>query len=173
MTQAQDPVEDDEELYRRVRERTPGDQLCFETIAGRVIFYHAAFNDPKKRPSVDRAILRSRNPHHARASREDGIVALNAAAIRKIGLDQPAQAQSKRVVDILPDPQEGNPAHAVIVIDSTAGSSIFKRLKEALARLATEAGWRVEPGSPLLRSNFVALFYAAFRRVFRFFRSIK
>jgi hypothetical protein len=173
MTTGPTSVNDDEELYRRVRERTPASQLCFETVAGRVVFSQAAFNDPQKRPSVDRAILCSSNPHRSRLAREDGIVALNAAAIRKIGLGQPGQGRSTHVVDVLPDPVRGNLAHAVIVVDPAAGSSIFKRLKEALAHLATEAGWRVEPGTPLLRWNFVAILYDASRRIFRLLRTIK
>ena len=50
-------VGDDEQLYRRIREST-GQQLCYQVVDGRIVFLHAAFNDPKKRPSVDRAILK-------------------------------------------------------------------------------------------------------------------
>ena len=173
MTEGQDRVEDGEELYRRVRDQTPAGQLCFQNIAGRVVFSQAAFNDPQKRPSVDRAKLSGNNPHHARVSRDDGIVALQADAIRQIALNRHGQAQTMHSVNVIPNPVEGNPAHAVIVTDPAATSGIFKRLKEALARLATEAGWRVEPGVPILRPKFLAILHDAFRWVIEFFRRVK
>ena len=49
-----------------------------------------------------------------------------------------------------PDPRFGNCAHALVVMNpDTAGSGTFKRLKDALARLATDAGWTVEPNTPI------------------------
>ena len=48
-------VGDDDQLYRRIQERA-GEQFCFQVVDGRTVFLHAAFNDPKKRPSVDRAV---------------------------------------------------------------------------------------------------------------------
>lgn len=61
-----DAVGDDEQLYRRVQESVGG-QLCYQVVGDRIVFLHflhAAFNDPQKRPSVDRAILKYREDPH-------------------------------------------------------------------------------------------------------------
>lgn len=149
-------VGDDEQLYRRVQE-TVGEQLCYRVEGGRILFLHAAFNDPKKSPSVDRAILKHRrDPHLSRNSAPDGIVSLNAAAIRRLGPivtkvnEKGRSTEVTYVVDVAADPVFGNCSHALVALSPSApGSSTFKRLKEGLARLATEAGWTVEPHSEL------------------------
>ncbi|MFN0317421.1 MAG: hypothetical protein ACKVQA_20550 [Burkholderiales bacterium] len=149
------PVGDEEHLFRRVQSSV-GDQLCYQVDGGRTVFLHAAFNDPQKRPSVDRAILKYRlDPNLSRRDAEDGIVSLQAAAIRRLGpiakLNEKGKAtEDKYVVDVAADPVLGNCAHATVAMSpSTVGVGTFKRLKEGLARLATEAGWTVEPNATL------------------------
>jgi hypothetical protein len=147
-------VGDDEQLYRRVQEHVGG-QFCYQVDGDRIVFLHAAFNDAQKRPSVDSAILKCRrDPHLSRRSAEDGIVSLQAAAIRRLGIpkhkDKGKSTGEKYDVDVTADPVSGNCSHALVVMSpSTAGSGTFRRLKEGLARLATEAGWKVEPNSVL------------------------
>lgn len=148
-------VDDEEQLYRRVQENV-GEQLCFKVVDGRTVFLHAAFNDPKKSPSVDRAVLKyAGNPHLSRKSAQDGIVSLQATGIRRLGPIQKLDGKGnptndKYDVDVTADPKLGNCSHALVVMSpSTSGSSTFKRLKEGLARLATEADWTVEPHSVL------------------------
>jgi hypothetical protein len=148
-------VSDDEQLYRRVQERV-GEQFCYQIDGGRLVFLHAAFNDPKKRPSVDRAKLKYRgDPHLSRMSVQDGIVSLQAGRIRQLGpipkLNEKGKPTSDQYqVDITSDPLPGNCSHALVVMSpSTHSSGTFKRLKEGLARLATEAGWTLEPNAML------------------------
>jgi len=177
MTDGQDRVADDEELYRRVRETVAG-QVCYQIEGGRVVFSQAAFNDPSKQPSVDRAKLRDFDPHRSRLTREDGIVTLEAGAVRRLGpipqYDNRRQPLSEHAVDVVPDPIEGNGAHALVVTQPpVTGRSVYKRLKDGLARLATEAGWRVTPGNPLPRRKFLAVLRDVFRWMLRSFRRIK
>jgi hypothetical protein len=149
-------VDDDEQLYRRIQERI-GDQLCYRVENGRISFSQAAFNDPAKSPSVDRAILKyGADPHLSRKSVHDGIVSLQAAAIRRLGstiqqFDSKGRPTAEKYdVDVTPDPKLGNCSHALVIMSpATFGSGTFKRLKEGLARLADEAGWTVEPQSKL------------------------
>jgi hypothetical protein len=169
-----DRVEDDEDLYRRVRENTPAGQVCFEVTNGRVTFSQAAFNDPRNRPSVDRAKLRDFDPQRTRISREDGIVALLTGRVRQLGHVQQRNQNghhSQHAIDVVPEHEDGNSAHAVITTQPPLTStSAFKRLKESLARLATEAGWRVEPGTELPRHDPASFFHRVLgwaRRIFQ------
>jgi len=152
-------VDDEEQLFRRIRDSVAG-QPCFRTEGDRVIFSQAAFNDPDKSPSIERQRLKS-NPQLTRIASEDGIVTLRANEIRKLGpiakltnKNKPAKDNKGRPitydVDVVPNPRFGNCAHALVVTNpETTGSGTFKRLKDALARLATEAGWTVAPNTPL------------------------
>jgi hypothetical protein len=150
-----DVVGDDEQLYRRVQEKV-GEQLCYRVEHGRIVFLHAAFNDPKKNPSVDRAILRHRrDPHLTRTSANDGIVSLQAAGIRRLGPIQKLDEKGRPTkdvygVDVAADPKPGNCSHALVMMSpNIAGNGAFKRLKEGLVRLANDTGWTVEPHSEL------------------------
>lgn len=147
-------VDDEETVYRRIKEKA-GEQLCYEIVGGKVFFKHAAFNDPQKRPSIDRAMLKS-SPHLSRQSIEWGIIALNANAIRKQG---PIAKRDEKgnptpvgfVVDVVAEPEPTNCAHAVVALSDGAPNKAFMKLKESLVRLAQEQGWAVEPNSALPR----------------------
>ncbi|SRR6266508_2290013 len=155
-------VADVEQLYRRVSESI-GTQICYQIEGDRVVFLHAAFNDPAKCPSVDRAELAQLDPHRTRITSNDGIVTLSAQAVRqRIGPIPKFNESGKRVkedygVDVKSDPLFGNCAHALVEITPpNASGGAFRKLKEGLARLATEAGWTVKPKSPLpQRDNFL------------------
>lgn len=167
MTRGQDRVSDDEELYRSVRETVAG-QLCYRIQGGQVVFSQAAFNDRSMRPSIDRAKLRDFDPHRSRLSREDGIVALRADAIRRLGpitqFDNRQRPLTQHAVDVIPDWIIGNCAHALVTTHPpVTGPSAFRRLKEGLAWLANEAGWRVEPGTTLPQRKLLAIVHDIFR----------
>ena len=159
-----DIVGDDDELYRRVPSATPAaGQICYRVENGRVIFGSSAFNDRGGSPSVDRAFLRQLNPHRTRLNADDGVVLLTADAIRKLGPIQKVtkiddeKIVSTSVVDVLPDPiYFRNFSHAVVKASPEISNSAFKRLKEGLARVATECGWHVEPKTPLPPRTFAA-----------------
>jgi len=154
-------VADDEQLFRRVRESVAG-QTCYRVDGNRVIFSQAAFNDPKNEPSFDRERLRS-DPQMTRLSVQDGVVTLRAELIRRIGPIKRLTEKGKQArdeagkpivygVNPISDPRFGDCAHALVVMTpDTAGAGVFKRLKDALARLATEAGWTIAPQASLGR----------------------
>lgn len=175
MTGGQNYVGDDEEVYRRVRETVPG-HTCFQIEGGRVVFLHSAFNGDQ--PSVDRAKLKQFDPHRSRLTREDGIVALQARAIRQLGpisrFDNRQKPLPGSVVDVLPDPKIGNCAHALVVTyPPLIGKGGFRRLKERLVRLANDAGWRVEPGTVLPRRKVLTIVLDTIQCVFGRLRRIR
>jgi hypothetical protein len=100
-----DSVRDDELLYRSVRSESEVEEYFFDR--GKLIIRPAAFNDKRKKPSVDRAELREFDPE--------------------------------------------NYAHSQIIVapeffgTGSKQKSTFKKLRVALATLATENGWRLEP----------------------------
>jgi len=147
-----DFVADDEVLYRRV----PNTTSHFAYPEGRLHISSSAFNDPARKPSVDRARLRGNKPNLTKVRPTDGVVSLIARDVRAIAnvvqQDQLGEVRQRHSVDVAPAPLEpcgqapGNPAHALIVTDpALASNSAFDRLKESLARLATDRGWLVEP----------------------------
>lgn len=177
MMNRQDRVADDEELYRRVREKVAG-QTCYRAEGGKVVFFQSAFNDVSKQPSVDRAILKESDPHRSRLTLEDGIIVLQANAIRRLGpilqLDSRGRRIHEYAVDVLPDPKFGNCAHALVVTrPPISGTGAFKRLKDGLVRLANEAGWRIEPRTPLPRRKVLTIVLDTFQCVLRRLRRIK
>ena len=177
MTAGRDRVADDEELYRRVREKVPG-HTCFRLEGGQVLFLHSAFNDVSNQPSVDRAKLRQFDPHRTRLTQEDGIVALQTAAIRQLGpvprYDNRQKPLPGSVVDVLPAPVLRNCAHALVVTaPPLTGKNALKRLKEGLVRLANDAGWRIEPGDSLPRRKVLGIVRDTFQCVLGHFQRFR
>lgn len=171
MTEGQDRVEDDEQLYRRVPNLAPS---VYSTEGGQLRFSSTAFNDRSKQPSVNRAKLQNFDPHRSRFTNMDGVIELNTAKIRAIGpiVQQNNSGSSSHVVNVVPDPIHGefslaikaNPAHALIVTQPPlTGPSAFKRFKESLAKIATDTGWCVEPGTSLPRGTFLDILHDAIR----------
>jgi hypothetical protein len=149
-------VYDSEELYRSVR----SDE--YKTINGRVIFSASAFNDRDRKPSVDRSGMR-KDPKDARKSPTDGITKLIAREIRgtcKISIfDKKGKVTGQHAVDVLHRPivdspgEADNLAHCQIECHPTIeNDGSFKRLKEALAVMATRIGFVVEP-DPLVTAK--------------------
>jgi len=144
-------VYDYEELYRSVRP----DQ--YKTISGKIIISASAFNDRERKPSVDRS-WPGRDPKDARQSQADGITKLFAREIRSTCnvpiFDKKQRQTDQHAVDVLHRPiinrpdEPDNPAHCQIECDpSIEKDNSFKRLKEALAGLATRVGLIVKPDS--------------------------
>lgn len=139
-----DPVRDDEELYRRVRKNSEKPYRYSYDSTGKVEIYSTTFFDPNKQPSVDRAKLREFNPTLSKEDETDGIVSLIAGEVRAIPIEDHS-------VDVIYDPISNNLAHSQIIITSegvisnTKQRKAFRTLRKALARLATGKGWTLEP----------------------------
>ena len=145
-----DKVEDDEVLYRSVPNG------CFTISDGVWRLTSTAFNDPTQKPSVDRAKLCSFNPTHTKKKPTDGVVFLTALSVRLIvdvvQNDKQGKLKVTYAIDVTPDPVKDDPvlpenlAHALIVThpDFKSGN-VFRKLKESLARIASQGGWLVEP----------------------------
>ncbi|MFJ1212933.1 hypothetical protein [Burkholderia pyrrocinia] len=148
---ADDSVQDDEHLYRRV----PNLPTMFKVESDKLRLSSSVFNDPEsstgeKRPSVDRAKLRNYDPVQSKTAPTQGIVGLLAADVRLIKdakkTDDKGNVEYVHEVDVVPNPLPGNDAHALVTVSPTFESRRpFDRLKECLARLAERQGWLVEP----------------------------
>ena len=146
-----DSVRDDELLYRSVRSESEVEEYFFDR--GKLIIRPAAFNDKRKKPSVDRAELREFNPSLSKLNETDGIVSLITADVRAIK-EVETKTEDRDVVhaiDVIYDPKPKNHAHSHIIVDpeflgtGSKQKSTFKKLRVALATLATENGWTLEP----------------------------
>lgn len=146
-------VSDCEELYRSVR---PGEYVIVEE---RTIISASAFNDRERKPSVDRK-WEGRKIEETRKSSSDGIVKIVADDVRKtssVGIfDEKGKRTSEHAVDVVHRPivndpdQADNPAHCQIECHpAIEKDGSFKRLKEAMAALATRHGWVVAPEAPV------------------------
>jgi hypothetical protein len=144
-------VYDYEELYRSVR---PDE---YKTVAGKVVISVSAFNDRERKPSVERS-WPGREPQDVRNSPTYGVTKLIAAEVRGSStvaiFDKKGNKTGQHAVDVLHRPivdcpeEPDNPAHCQIECDPAIESDgSFKRLKEALAGLATRVGFIVGPES--------------------------
>ena len=142
-------VYDYEELYRSVR---PGE---YKTIDGKVIISASAFNDRERKPSVDRAWL-DRDFMDIRKSPSDGITMLIAGEVRSNSAVETFDGKGRKIgqhtADVMHRPiincpeEPDNPAHCQIECNPALETdNTFKRLKEALAGLATRVGFIVRP----------------------------
>lgn len=142
-------VSDDEILYRSV----PNHPDCFSTADGNVRFSSSAFNDRAQKVSVDRAQL-VKSGEDTKFSETDGVVALLTEHVRAIDSVKQEENGPAYRIDVIARPVDAdeeqgikaNPAHAQVEsAPELANKSRFKKLKEALAQLATRAGWHLEP----------------------------
>lgn len=143
-------VNDDEELYRSVREETRGfDEYNYDDDKNLVIT-PKAFNDREKNPSVDRATLKDNNPELSKKSETDGILTLLANDVRKIGEVKTGE-ETNHSVDVLHKPDSDNLSHAEITVNPAFYGNdkkqkrAFKLLRISLAYLATKNKWTLEP----------------------------
>lgn len=145
-------VDDDEWLYRAVR---VGAHEYAHTPEGLRVS-SAAFRDSGRRPSVDRDSLRDQ-PIDVRFDITDGVVKVLTRDVRAIGFirvdPNDRSSDTTYTVDAIHRPlstaigdARDNDAHCQI--ESTPHFVVdghFKRLREALAYLATQTGWVIPP----------------------------
>ncbi|WP_316181519.1 hypothetical protein [Bradyrhizobium sp. SZCCHNRI1009] len=145
-------VPDTDDLYRSVREGE------YRAVGGRVTFSASAFGDRERKPSVDMSSIR-KDAREARKSTEQGVAKLVAGEVRqscKIPIyDKKGKQTGEHSVDAIhrpikddPNGDPDNPAHCQIECHPTIDNDgRFKRLKEALAAMASKYGWVVTPGA--------------------------
>lgn len=144
-------IGDGESLYRRASKAC----IVYEGDGERIS--STAFNDRGSKPSVDRAALRN-SPEETKVAATDGIIEMTAAdvrGIRDVRVTTPdTDPPTYYAVDVQPrpieeDPANGiaaNPAHAQIEASPHPNpDSRFKKIKEALAFIATQRGWLIRP----------------------------
>ncbi len=147
---SENPITDDEVLYRRVPSNMKG--LLKTLPDGTLKVSSQAFLDRNYRPSVDRAKLRNFNPSQTLGPFLGGVVSVITGDVRSIvDLVQPPLSMK---VDVEPKPiiddpiEPDNPAHAEIYTNPICSRSAFQRLCERLALLANSRPWEIEPSDP-------------------------
>lgn len=124
------PVDNCEILYRSVRLSDGG----YRYEDGKYIISSTAFNDRRKQPSVDRAILKSNDAEKSRRSATDCVVSLKASDIRNEKIER---GEDQYILDIKPDPEPHNKSHAIIVPSPDyKNDKAFRKVRESLARMA-------------------------------------
>jgi hypothetical protein len=152
-------IADDEWLYRLVRSHE------YAVREGRVFFSASAFNDRGFKPSVDRSALRH-DPSVMKVEATDGVAKCLTETVRascRIEIDGDAVTRAKgdpAKLAVIPmyfadavhqpikrsETEAENLAHSQVeCTPEMLSSSRFKKLKEALARIATQHGFVVAP----------------------------
>ncbi len=145
-------VDDSEDVYRAIR--SGSDEYVY--IGGKIEFSSVAFADRNFAPSVDRSSM-CILPRYAKKNATDGVAKLGVRQVRSIcdipvAPDPKGNGEQKFAVDVVHAPIQNhvtdpdNLAHCQVECDPTIGNnSRFKRLREALARIATQHGFVVAP----------------------------
>jgi hypothetical protein len=142
-------VEDKEMLFRAVKDH---DNHHLTDPSGMLMrLGQSAFNDPERRPSVDRAEMRG-DAVATRQDDSDGVVQLQTSEVRGIPcatMDAKGQKTLlKHGIDVHHRPLPENHAHGQIeAAPEIASDGAWKRLKEALCRVAMKRGWVHRPAS--------------------------
>ena len=134
----ENPVLDAETLYRAIRSDA---RLLTLDSEGRPRISSMAFNDPGRRPSVDRAALCPGGPAETRDrfSPGSGVLALMARDVRTLTTTHGGTGIIYGV-DVEPVPLQENAAHAEIFGRPPFDSDkVFERIKQALTRIASVA----------------------------------
>ena len=140
-----DPVRDDETLYRAVL----SGQYTFN---GRKIVNSKAFFDRNQQPSVGRTELTECDPalflSRSKLDEQSGVISFNAGVVCEIDLEV-------HTVKVIPAPEEDNPGHAKIImipklcVSKNKRKTEFDSLREALTDIANENigknDWALEP----------------------------
>jgi hypothetical protein len=145
-------VDDNENLIRRV----PADSNCYDSSDGTLRLSSTAFNDLQRMPSFDRRKMRT-SLDDCKNHRTDGLLLLIAHEVRAIKLLQTdpkgKPTSDAHKIDVMHRPIEAgnadglavNEAHSQIETAPSLGDARFKKLKEALARIAQKHGWLTPP----------------------------
>lgn len=143
-----DKVEDDEILYRRVLFQKNHYRIDSEF---NVKISSQAFLDRQYKVSVDRAKICNFDPTKTQQKKENAVVSLLTKDVRRIDTvierNQKGKCVEKHRIDVIPDALEDNEAHALIVTDPDyqKPKKVFRKLVDALARLANEREWVIYP----------------------------
>jgi hypothetical protein len=141
-----DVVAEDEVLYRRIPQSK---DLYAKQANGTIKVSSQAFSDRAYRPSVDRANLCDHNPRHTQLAPSDAVVSLVTHDVRSIDTiernDQHGNPIQSFRVDVESVPMPENRAHAEICTLPECDQKTFRRLREALALLANQREWEIEP----------------------------
>lgn len=152
----QNDVSTEEQLYRNVRGEGADEYFYDHPTTGHLIIDSKAFLDRDKEPSVDRAQLKNFDPEQSRIRGKNGVVTLLTQKVRQIGDVVTNDDEGRKVnhaVDVRADPTPQNETHARIVVEPKffgfdgKKNKAFRLLRIALARLATQSGWTLEPGN--------------------------
>jgi hypothetical protein len=147
-------VDDSEDLIRRI----PADSNCYDSSDGTLRFSSTAFNDRDHMPSVDRRKLKA-SLNDCKNHPTDGLLLLIANEVRAIKLPQTDQkgkpTSDTHKIDVMHRPIDAdnawglpaNEAHSQVESTPILSESRFKKLKEALARIAEKRGWLASPVS--------------------------
>jgi hypothetical protein len=149
------PVADDEILYRRI---PYGKGLYAIQTNGTVRISSQAFSDRNFRPSVDRAELCHNDPRRTQRELSDGVASILTANVRSIDTvvqnDENRKTIQAFAVDVEHAPIINHPelpdnlAHAEIHTNPECpNKTVFRKLCEKLAQLASERPWEIEPRS--------------------------
>src|SRR5438874_1795819 len=147
-----DPIADDEILYRRVLD---GRDHYTVQNDGTIRVSSQAFYESGFRPSVDRAKLRDNDPKKTLGTFSGGVASLVTHDVRSVAPivqnDEKGHfVQLCRVnveyMPILNDPVEpDNDAHAEIYTNPPCNKRVFRKLIEKLALLANARPWEIKP----------------------------
>jgi hypothetical protein len=130
------PVADTESLYRAVRNDP---RFIAMDAEGNPRISSMAFNDPGRRPSVDRAALCPGGPADTRDrfSLGSGVLSLVAGEVRSLTASHGGTGATYGV-DVEAVPLPNNPSHAEIFGRPPFDTDkVFERIKQALTRIAT------------------------------------
>jgi hypothetical protein len=147
-----DCVSDDEVLYRRLLYENNHYKIL-DSEQHTVQISSQAFADRSYKISVDRAKLCNFDPVYTQKQEECAVVSLVTRDVRKIDTvierDKKGRDIIKHSIDVIPDKMEENQAHALIVPNPEYRNpnprSLFRKLLEALARLANDREWEIPP----------------------------
>ncbi len=150
----EDIVHDDEVLFRCVFFEDVERPKRYVLDDGTLRVTSAAFLDRNMQISVDRASLCENNPTHTQKNESDGVIMFVAHEIRAVddlkksggNKDKPA---IDYIMDVVPAPEEENPAHAELRanphFDEIDRKKAFRTLRYKLAEIANRHGWLIKP----------------------------
>ena len=154
-----DCIQDDEELYRNVREDSKMKSTCAMTMEySESCLKLSEIRLHQKTRLVDRAKKLDFKPERALlpkrpSQKRNGIVSIKAVDVRSITnvKTETEDGTVRHAIDVVFNPSKHRPAHSLITVDPEfIGSRRTKRetfgdLQKALASRASRYGWTLEP----------------------------
>jgi len=139
-------IPDDEAVYRRLQK----DRKHYHILEdGSARLTSQAFADRYMQPSVDRSSLCGSDPNYSINDQTDCVVSLVTGDVRGVAsVVKHEKVEGEQVIntysiDVHSAPLDENPAHAEVrAAPKISSKSVFRRLRESLARLAS---WEIQP----------------------------